>query len=97
MADNADNTRQIMEEQIAELRQQIETLSQSLKQRSEEAAEEARTRLNRAASTIKQQGHATVSAIRENPGTATTILSSAGIAGFILGFLVASCRNDTRW
>lgn len=97
MADNADNARQAMEEQIAELRQQIDTMSKSLKQRSEEAAEEARSHLSRAASTIKEQGQATVSAIRENPGTATTILSTAGIVGFVLGFLVASCRNDSRW
>ena len=97
MADNADNARQAMEEQIAELRQQIDMMSQSLKRRSEETAEEARTRLSSAASTIREQGQATVSAIRENPGTATTILSTAGILGFVLGFLVASCRNDTRW
>lgn len=97
MADNADNARQAMEEQIAELRQQIDMMSQSLKRRSEETAEEARTRLSSAASTIREQGQATVSAIRENPGTATTILSTAGILGFVLGFLVASCRNDTCW
>jgi len=97
MADTTDDARKAMEQQIAELRGQIDDLSKSLKQRSEEAAEEARTRLTRAASTIREQGQATVSAIRENPGTATTILSTAGIAGFLLGFLVASCRNDSRW
>lgn len=97
MADNTDNARQLIEEQIAELRTQIDVMSKSLKQHSEEAREEARNRLTRAASTIKEQGNATVSAIRENPGTATTILSTAGIAGFVLGFLLASCRNDSRW
>lgn len=91
-----DEARNTMEEQIAELRTQIDAMSKSLKQRSEEAAEEARTRLNSAASTIKQQGHATVTAIRENPGTATTILSTAGIVGFVLGFLVATCRYENR-
>ncbi|WOC14955.1 hypothetical protein [Pseudochrobactrum sp. MP213Fo] len=96
MADAADDARKAMEEQIAELRGQIDTMSKSLKERGEEAAEEARTKLHRATSTIKEQGQATVSAIRENPGTATTILSSAGIAGFVLGFLVASCWNDNR-
>lgn len=97
MAENLDNARQAMETQIAELREQIDMISKSLKQHSEEAAAEARTRLTRAASTLKEQGHATATVIREHPGTATTLLSTAGIVGFALGFLVASCRNDTRW
>lgn len=96
-----------VENQIAELRTQIASLSKSVSARagtlSDDASEfvdEARGRVQRvahnAAQTVKAQGHNVVEAVRENPGTATSLLTVVGALGFALGYCVANAAQDQK-
>ncbi|MEJ8310938.1 hypothetical protein [Agrobacterium larrymoorei] len=90
-----------VENQIAELRSQIASLSKSVSARagslSEEASDfvdEAKGRVQRvaqsAAETVKAQSHNVVEAVKENPATATSVLTVVGALGFALGYFVAN-------
>lgn len=96
-----------VENQIAELRAQIASLSKSVSARagvlSDDASEfvdEARGRVQRvahnAAQTVRAQGHNVVEAVRENPGTATSLLTVVGALGFALGYCVANAAQDQK-
>ncbi|WHA40342.1 hypothetical protein [Agrobacterium larrymoorei] len=94
-----------LENQISELRSQIASLSKSVSARagviSDEASDfvdDAKGRVQRAAhtaaQTVKVQGHNVVEAVKENPGTATSLLTVVGALGFALGYAVASAANQ---
>lgn len=94
-----------VENQIAELRSQIASLSKSVSSRagvlSDEASEfvdDAKGRVQRAAQTaaqtMKVQGHNVVEAVKENPATATSLLTLVGALGFALGYAVANAANQ---
>lgn len=96
-----------VENQIAELRAQISSLSKSVSARagtlSDDASEfvdEARGRVQRAAQTaaqtVKSQGQNVVEAVRENPGTATSLLTVVGALGFALGYCVANAAAEQK-
>lgn len=96
-----------VENQIAELRSQISSLSKSVSARAgvysgeaSELVDEARGRVQRvahnAAQTVKAQGHNVVEAVRENPGTATSLLTVVGALGFALGYCVANATQDQK-
>ncbi|MBB3947105.1 ElaB/YqjD/DUF883 family membrane-anchored ribosome-binding protein [Rhizobium skierniewicense] len=96
-----------VENQIAELRSQISSLSKSVSARagvlSEEASEfadEARGRVQRvaqsAAQTVKAQSQNVVEAVKENPGTATSLLTVVGALGFALGYFVATAAQEQK-
>ncbi len=96
-----------VENQIAELRSQIASLSKSVSARAgtlsndaSEFVDEARGRVQRvaqtAAQTVKAQGHNVVEAARENPGTATSLLTVVGALGFALGYFVANAAHDQK-
>lgn len=96
-----------VENQIAELRAQISSLSKSVSARagtlSDDASElmdEARGRAQRmahtAAQTVKAQGHNVVEAVKENPGTATSLLTVVGALGFALGYCVANAAAEQK-
>ncbi|CAN7320698.1 hypothetical protein HW571_12800 [Agrobacterium genomosp. 3] len=86
-----------IENQIAELRSQIASLSKSVSARaegvSEDASEfldEARGRVRKAASNVRAQGQNVVEAVKENPGTATSLLTIVGALGFAIGYAVGA-------
>ncbi|NTJ41955.1 hypothetical protein G6L28_04980 [Agrobacterium larrymoorei] len=94
-----------IENQIAELRTQIASLSKSVSARagviSEDASDyidDAKGRVQRpaqtAAQTVKSQGHNVVEAVKENPGTATSLLTVVGALGFALGYCVANAASQ---
>lgn len=114
MADtpNADDIRKEMEKQIADLKKEVTRLSKSVAERGEAvyedmrdqaegAYDEASRRARRAGRQMRHQAYAVSEAIRENPGTAATVLSSAGLLGFVLGLVLgqALSSNDRshRW
>lgn len=114
MADTPDakDIRKELEAQIADLRKEITRIGKSLSTRGEELYEDladeasdaydaASRRARGAARQVRRQAHAVSDAIKENPGTAATVLSSAGLVGFVLGILVgqalSSGGHTRRW
>jgi ElaB/YqjD/DUF883 family membrane-anchored ribosome-binding protein len=112
MADtpSADEIRGALEKQISELRTEMTTLSKSLAARgseklssardyAEDLYDEAGGQADSAVRQVRHQAHAVAGAIRDNPGTAATVLSSAGFAGFLLGVVVGNLMssNSRRW
>lgn len=90
MADNFDAFRGSVEKQIAELRNELSRVSSSLAAKADDAqdaaidyVDEARTQAGRVADVI-----------RENPTTAATVLSGAGILGFGLGLIAGLALAD---
>ncbi|MGV1917417.1 hypothetical protein [uncultured Agrobacterium sp.] len=94
-----------VENQIAELRSQIASLSKSVSSRASEFSgeasdfvDEAKGRVQRvaqnAAQTVKAQSHNVVEAVKENPGTATSLLTVVGALGFALGYFVANASTQ---
>lgn len=114
MADtpSADDIRKEMEKQISELKKEVAQLTKSLSARGEglyddlrESAQgyygEASGRAKSAAKQVRQQAHMVSEAVRENPGTAATVLSSAGLFGFLIGLVVGQAltggNHSRRW
>lgn len=98
MADNAsDNLRAEFEKQIAELKSEIAALNKSMSDLTSDAADKVEGVFQNtmdtargAAKQVSQQAHLVSDAMRENPGTAATVLSSAGLIGFMIG-VAAGC------
>ena len=97
-----------LEKQIGDLKKEVSRLSKSMSTKASEAIddagdliEEAKGRAGGAAKQVRAQAQAVSEAIRENPGTAATVLSSAGIIGFLLGLVVggmmAGNGRQRRW
>lgn len=89
-----------LENQLNELRSQIAELSRSvssrtgnLGERAQEYADEARGGIRRAASVVKEQGANVVGAVRENPGTATSVLTVVGLLGFAIGYCIGQSNQ----
>ncbi|RDL50385.1 hypothetical protein BLJAPNOD_01506 [Ensifer sp. M14] len=101
----ANNIQRSVEDQISELRAQVAELTKSISARAGEAAEsaadlaeDARGRVRSAARVVRAQGQSVVDAAKDNPGTATTVVSTAGLIGFAIGVLVGvSCQSNARW
>lgn len=101
----ANDIQRSVEDQISELRAQVAELTKSISARAGEAADsaaemadDARGRVRSAARVVRTQGQSVVEAARENPGTATTVVSTAGLIGFAIGLLIGvSCQSNTRW
>src|SRR5690606_37693877 len=89
---NAENDRKDMEKQISDLKAEVASLTQQLSERGKQAYEdlredaeglydEASRRARRAGRQLRSQANAVSETIRDNPGTAATLLSSAGLIG----------------
>jgi len=88
---------QSIEDQIAELRSQIAEVKQAVSEGINSAAEGASGIARNAAQTVRQQGQGAIEAARENPGTATTIVSTAALIGFCIGlYLGLSSTSGVR-
>lgn len=97
MADalSADDIRKEFEKQIGDMRKELAKLAESVSERGEDIYEEASEAYNGAtrrargaARQVRKQAHLVSDAIKENPGTAATVLSSTGIVGFLIGVCV---------
>lgn len=99
MADTPEDIRNELEKQIADLRKEVAQLTKAASERGEAIYEDLRdnaeglydnasTRARGAAKQVRDQAHMVSEAIRDNPGTAATVLSSAGLVGFLLGLVV---------
>lgn len=113
MADtpDANDVRKELEAQIADLKKEITRIGKSLSARGEElyddladeasdAYDAATRRARGAAKQVRRQAHAVSEAIKENPGTAATVLSSAGLLGFLVGVVVGQAlagSHTRRW
>lgn len=113
MADTptAEEIRAELEKQIKDLKKEVSALGKSLAARGEamyedlrDDAEDAYDGLSRrargAARQVRHQAQVVSETIKENPGTAATVLSSAGIIGFVIGLLIGqalSSGNARRW
>ncbi|WP_313618670.1 hypothetical protein [Agrobacterium sp.] len=96
-----------IESQIAELRSQIDSLTKSVSARagnfSESAADvvgDASGRVRKVAQNVREQGYNVVEAVKENPGTATSLLTTVGILGFAIGYFIANSNSSqppSRW
>lgn len=101
----ANDIQRSVEDQISELRAQVADLTRSISARAGEAAgsaadlaEDARGRVSSAARVVRTQGQSVVEAAKDNPGTATTVVSTAGLIGFAIGVIVGvSFQSNARW
>lgn len=104
--------RKELEKQIADLKKEVTKLSKSLSTRGEELYDSAREeaedlyenasrQARGAAKQVRRQAHVVSEAIKDNPGTAATVLSSAGLVGFLIGLVVGQAlsgnHNARRW
>jgi ElaB/YqjD/DUF883 family membrane-anchored ribosome-binding protein len=90
-----------IENQISELRSQIATLTKSVSNRASEFSEsdlveDAKSRVSRAAQNVRDQSYNVVEAVKENPGTATSVLTVVGAIGFGLGYLLATSSQQSN-
>lgn len=103
MADtlSPEDMRKEFDKQIADLKKEVGALSKMLARQGAESLE--RTRESAADALDRAKGHARGSlqhvreqaqlvsdTMKENPGTAATVLSSAGVIGFVLGLIVGT-------
>ena len=100
--------RRELEQQISELRREVGRLARSVSGRgetvlgdlrgsAEDAYEEASEQARKAARRLKREARVVGETAREHPGAAATVLSSAGLVGFVLGFIVSQLlTGETR-
>jgi hypothetical protein len=63
----------------------------------EDAYEEASERARKAARRVRHEARFVGETAREHPGAVATVLSSAGLVGFVLGFIVSQLlAGETR-
>ncbi|MBR0667198.1 hypothetical protein GXW71_22760 [Roseomonas hellenica] len=109
MADtpSADDARKDLEKQIADLKKEVAALSKQFSARGERLYDDLRDstedgyeavagRARSAAKHIREQAQAVSGAMRENPGTTATVLSSAGLVGFLVGLFVGQLLSDNH-
>ncbi|MDQ0395301.1 DUF883 family protein [Labrys monachus] len=112
MADNVsiDDMRKEFERQLADLKKEVGAINKSLADRGADAYEKARDAAGDTYGRVKEQASGSLrqarqqaqlvsDTVRENPGTAATVLSSAGIVGFLLGLVVGATMvgDSRRW
>ncbi|NPD17404.1 hypothetical protein HOY34_19650 [Xinfangfangia sp. D13-10-4-6] len=107
MADSEDDIRANLEKQITDLKKEISKISKSLASRAseavddaEEAFEEGKGRARHAArhavAQVRDQAHVAVGAMRDNPGTTATVLSTVGLLGLAAGLLLSGALSGDR-
>lgn len=90
-----DDVRTELEAQIKELKSELRSMREKIRATTEDAFEGAedlyygaQQRARRTAQQVRAQAHDVSDVIRENPGTAATVLSSVGLVGFLIGLVV---------
>ena len=98
MANHNTITAQSLQNDLTDLKAEILELSKALASNASGAAErvavpayEATERGVRSfAHSAKEQGQAAVDAIRENPGTTSSVALTAGVVGLVIGYMLGS-------
>ncbi|MBP0582581.1 hypothetical protein J8I29_24855 [Labrys sp. LIt4] len=106
MADrlSLDDLRREFDTQVSDLRKEINTLAKAMSEhgsdtwgRTRSAMFEAADRTGDTLREARAQAQRVSHAARENPKTAATLLSSAGVVSFLLGFALANAlRSEDR-
>jgi ElaB/YqjD/DUF883 family membrane-anchored ribosome-binding protein len=106
MADrlSVDDLRHELETQVSDLRKEINTLAKAMTDRGSDTWGRTRSAVfeaaDRTGDTLREaraQAQRVSDAARDNPKTAATLLSSAGVVSFLLGFALASAlRGEDR-
>ncbi len=100
-APSIDEVRSGFEKQISELKKQIADINKSVGSRVRDyASDTLDSTSNESEGAIRhvgRQARAVAGAIKENPGTAATVLSSAGVVGFLLGAVVGHILAQDSW
>lgn len=107
----AEDFQKTLENEIAELRDEISRINESLVERSagmisgakdkaSEIYESAADSASKATQQLRTQANAVSEVARENPGTTTAVLGAVGLIGFMIGMVVGQSAADThrsRW
>jgi ElaB/YqjD/DUF883 family membrane-anchored ribosome-binding protein len=102
----ANDIKNSVEEQVSELRAEIADLTAKLSslrgtatERASAAADAARGNIRSAVRTAKDQGQSVVDTVKENPGTATSLVVTAGLLGLAIGYLIGSSSSapPSKW
>ncbi|MFT3690332.1 hypothetical protein [Paenirhodobacter sp.] len=103
MANSSEDIRASMEQQIADLKKEMAKISKSLAARASDMADEAgeafdegKGRARQAVSQVRDQAQVAAGAMRENPGTAATVLSTVGLMGLAVGFVLGGAFSGGR-
>ena len=103
MADAADEIRANLEKQIADLKKEMAKIGKSLASRAsdamddaEEAFEDGKSRARHAVAQVRDQAHVAVGAMRDNPGTTATVLSTVGLLVLVAGLLLSGVLSGDR-
>jgi len=103
MADAANDIRDDLEKQIANLKKEMSKISKSLASRASDAMDDAedmfedgKGRARQAVDRVRDQASVTVGAMRENPGTTATVLSTVGLLGLAAGMLLSGVLSGDR-
>jgi len=88
-----------VEQQIEELRNQIANITAELAESGSELYQAGVERAKSAANRTARQAQAVTDVIRENPGTATTVLTTTALLGVLVGFVLgqASSGRHRHW
>ncbi|PIP00192.1 conserved hypothetical protein [uncultured Pleomorphomonas sp.] len=103
MADAAYEIRANLEKQIADLKKEMSHINKLLSSRASDAMEDAQEafedgkgRARHAVAQVREQANVAVGAMRDNPGTAATILSTVGLLGLAAGLVLGGIFFDRR-
>lgn len=100
---NAYEIRANLEKQVADLMREVLHINKLLSSRASDAMEDAqgvlkdgKGRARHAVAQVRDQAHVAVGAMRDNPGTTATILSTVGVLGVVAGFVLAGIFFENR-
>jgi ElaB/YqjD/DUF883 family membrane-anchored ribosome-binding protein len=93
-----------LEKQIADLRKEVTNIRKSISSRAEDLDGDLRENARDAYDAVSGQAHGAIrqmrrqalavsEAFRENPRTAATVLSSAGVIGFVIGLILGQALS----
>jgi uncharacterized protein YukE len=83
-----------VEQQIEELRSQIANITAELAKSGSEMYQAGTEQAKSAASGATRQAQAVTDAIRENPGTAATVLTTTALLGVMVGFILGQTSSN---
>ncbi|MCB5412029.1 hypothetical protein [Pseudogemmobacter faecipullorum] len=103
MPDTAEDFRAGLEKQIADLKKEISRMGKTASSRAAGAMEEAedlytegRGRAREVATQMRDQAQVAVGAMRENPGTTATVLTTVGLLGLAAGLVLGGALSRDR-
>lgn len=92
-----------LEKQVADLMKEVLHINKLLSSRASGAMEDAQDvfedgkgRARHAVAQVREQANVAVGAMRDNPGTTATILSTVGILGVVAGLVLAGIVFENR-